>query len=225
MKKFWAFTLTEVLITLSIVGVISVLTLPNVMASYQKKIQVAALQRTYNMITNATASYMNDKRIDNLLNSDLTTIDGIESFMTNYFELVKICVPEDGDVSSAYACLAETYKSSDRASDFSPATIGQFPVVVCGIINSGASICISTEVDGGYFPLYIDTNAVEKPNTASRDFFGDLKLWPDGKLMGVRYVSEHIDDCPTFSGIGTPTTLFATPCFAKIQQEGWQMNY
>ena len=80
MKKFLAFTLSEVLITLSIVGVISVLTLPNLMSSYQKKVQVTSLQRIYNMITNATAKYMSDNRTDDLSNSDLTTLDGVEEF-------------------------------------------------------------------------------------------------------------------------------------------------
>ncbi len=224
MKKFFAFTLSEVLVTLSIVGVISVLTLPNLMSSYQKKVQVASLQRTYNMIVNATAKYMTDNRLDDLTYSDLTTLDGVEEFFKKYFDVTRICMPEDGEVSNAVDCLAETYNSSDRSTTFSPMTISGLPTYACAMLNTGATICLDHNADAGYFGLHIDTNGIGKPNTAGRDFFAHLRLWPDGKVMGAQYTTDPVELCPGFNG-NTPGILFATDCFAKIQQDGWEMNY
>ncbi len=48
-----AFTLTEVLITLGIIGVVAALTISNVIQDYQKKQTVVQLRKVYNDINNA----------------------------------------------------------------------------------------------------------------------------------------------------------------------------
>lgn len=210
MKKFRAFTLSEVLITLSIVGVVSVLTLPNVMASYQKRVQVAALQRTYNMITTAIANYMNDNRRDDLSSTNLTTVEGVEEFFENYFNASIICSSERGDIST---CVEETYNNFDRSSTFSWVYDED---LVCANLNTGATVCLTAYDGAGN--VYIDTNGRQKPNVAGRDFFGRIPLWFDGKLMGIRAANDY-GNCPPESD------YYATACFGKIQNEGWQMNY
>ena len=217
MKKFFAFTLSEVLVTLSIVGVISVLTLPNLMSSYQKKVQVASLQRTYNMIVNATAKYMTDNRVDDLSYSDLATIDGVEEFFKKYFDVVKLCSENNGNAGT---CLQDTYNKFHRDSTFS--VHEQMGDVVCANTNTGAVICLRAFDESGSF-AFIDTNGISKPNTAGRDFFGLLNVGVDGKMMGLLYTSE--EPCPITSKERFPEVFFATPCFAKIQQDGWEMNY
>lgn len=219
MKKFRAFTLSEVLITLSIVGVVSVLTLPNVMASYQKRVQVAGLQRTYNMITTAIADYMNDNRKDDLAYTNLTTLEGVEDFFENYFNASIICSSERDDINS---CVEEAYNKFHRDSTFS--LIENMGDVVCANMNSGATVCFRAfDVDNNNIFVFIDTNGRQKPNVAGRDFFGLLPLWSDGKLVGVRYNTAA--PCPISDQHTYPEVFFATPCFAKIQNEGWQMNY
>lgn len=225
MKKFWAFTLTEVLITLSIIGVISVLTLPNVMASYQKRAQVAALQRTYNMIINATSNYMRDNSADDLSLLNIVTKGGMQEFFENYFDVHKICVSTEGNVNGAFSCFEDVYKSSDLSTTFSPKAIRQTgSETVCAILTSGPIVCLEkpTGTDPLFF-VHVDTNGRQKPNTAGRDFFGRLRLWSDGKMMGYRYKSHTIYMCPDEGG--APLTLTATGCFARIQEEGWEMNY
>ena len=208
MKKFSAFTLSEILVTLAIVGVVSVLTLPNVTASYQKKVQVASLQRTYNMITTAVANYMNDNRLDDLGYSNLTNLGGVEDFIENYLDPTLICSSDRDDISN---CVENTYNSFDRSSTFSWLDDEDF---VCANLSMGATICFSAY--DGIANVYIDTNGRKKPNTAGRDFFGDIPLWHDGKLMGSR---ADFGDCPPEG------ESYATACFGKIQQDGWEMNY
>ena len=53
-KKF-AFTMAEVLITLSVVGVVAVLTLPSVIQKQQEKITVNRLKSAYSIISQAFA--------------------------------------------------------------------------------------------------------------------------------------------------------------------------
>lgn len=48
MNKKFAFTLTEVLVTLSIIGVVSALTVPTLMNQYQRKVQAVQIRKFAN---------------------------------------------------------------------------------------------------------------------------------------------------------------------------------
>ena len=48
MKKFKAFTLAEVLVTLGIIGVVSAMTVPTLMQNYQRQSYVTQLHKVYN---------------------------------------------------------------------------------------------------------------------------------------------------------------------------------
>ena len=63
MKK--GFTLSEVLITLGIVGVVAVLTIPGVMKNYKNRLYTAQLQKAYSQISDAAQAIMNDEHVDN----------------------------------------------------------------------------------------------------------------------------------------------------------------
>ena len=53
MKKRVAFTLAEVLITLTIIGVIAALTIPNLMQKWEDNAEISALKTAYSIIDNA----------------------------------------------------------------------------------------------------------------------------------------------------------------------------
>lgn len=53
MNKKFAFTLTEVLVTLSIIGVVSALTVPTLMNQYQRKAQAVQIRKSANEIMSA----------------------------------------------------------------------------------------------------------------------------------------------------------------------------
>ena len=53
MKNKKAFTLAEVLITLTIIGVIAAITIPNLMQKYTKHQYVVGLKKAYSELSNA----------------------------------------------------------------------------------------------------------------------------------------------------------------------------
>lgn len=59
MKKF-GFTLAEVLVTLGVIGVIAALTLPSLIANYEKKVYATSLKKDYTLIMNAFQKAMVD---------------------------------------------------------------------------------------------------------------------------------------------------------------------
>ena len=68
MKKFNAFTLAEVLVTLGVIGVISAMTLPTVFSNYQKTVTVNKLKKMYSNINSIMQMAVND-------NGDMETWD------------------------------------------------------------------------------------------------------------------------------------------------------
>ena len=52
-KRKIAFSLSEVLIALAIIGVVAAITMPMLIKNYQKKVFVAKLQKTYSELNNA----------------------------------------------------------------------------------------------------------------------------------------------------------------------------
>ena len=65
------FTLAEVLITLSIIGVVSALTLPNLSSGYSKQVTATQLSKAINTLENANALALQENYV-----SDLTFISG-----------------------------------------------------------------------------------------------------------------------------------------------------
>ena len=57
MKKL-GFTLTEVLITLTILGIIAVLVIPNAYEKYQRRVTITKVKKMYSMLSNAYEQYL-----------------------------------------------------------------------------------------------------------------------------------------------------------------------
>ena len=70
-KCKFAFTLAEVLITLGIIGVVSVLTIPNIISNYQKKVYVTQLQKGYAQLQQLFDMAMADDEVEYLADTEL----------------------------------------------------------------------------------------------------------------------------------------------------------
>ena len=60
MKRFFGFTLAEVLITLVIIGVVAALTIPNLLQKYQEQATVKKVQKFYSTLSNAYSIAMKE---------------------------------------------------------------------------------------------------------------------------------------------------------------------
>ena len=99
-----AFTLAETLITLTIIGVIAALTIPNLISSYQKHTYVVGLKKAYSQLQNAMSAGWNESgHLDENGQwvSDVTNIDGQEFngtrenkrlyLLSKQFKINKLC--------------------------------------------------------------------------------------------------------------------------------------
>lgn len=217
------FTLSETLITLGIIGVISVLTLPNLISNYKTKVYISQLQKVYNQISNAAASAIADERVDAL---DQTYIyedaDGAIDFLKKYLKVAKDCRTTPTD------CFASSYKSLDKSASVSTSEmLGEN--ARCVTLNTGAAICVASiySQDGYYYhggiSFVIDVNGKSAPNINGRDLF-QFEMYSDG-VIGTSYIEQDAATSGERCAEWANSASYGGSCFVKIVADGWKMDY
>ena len=165
--KRTAFTLAEVLITIGIVGVVASLTMPSLIANYQKQQVVTQLKREYNVISNALRAAQADYGdYEEWELGQAGTIQSASDFADNYL-LPYLSVLKKCGTETSGECTYE-YTALNGSSGRSLAKYSRF------ILNDGAMIFVSTS-STSVFPklvyINIDINGNKKPNKMGKDLF------------------------------------------------------
>jgi len=251
LQKRFAFTLAEVLITLGIIGVVAALTIPTLMANYQKVQEVAALKKSYAEITEALRLMANDHGCPD----DLKCVGVFDDSNTlgnefkKYFKLAKDCGATYDANDGSTKCMADSYSynydgsgdrydmDADNSSYYRFVTADGFGIA----LEVGADNCANNQVDGklnlnqsqvcGF--MWVDVNGSKGPNNVGRDIFA-FKI-TNGKGPAIYPIggSEDISDQPGWvNSSGTPsycdkdiTNKDGSSCTARIMEQGWQMLY
>ncbi len=213
MKK--AFTLNELLISLAIIGVILIITVPIVFSHFSKKSQVAALQRTYTAFTNAVKLMMIDERVSSISKTSLyyasSTTSSVEdtagAFLQNYFKVSKDCGTEPDK------CFASSYVNLEKKSVALPPENDAY----CVSISTGASICLTPPgFDGKVGKVWVDVNGPLKPNIGGRDLFL-FYIYSDG------FIGDRISTAGTFEECRA--NKYGSGCFNRVINADWTMDY
>lgn len=231
MKK--GFTLAEVLITLGIVGVVAVLTIPAVMRNYKNRLYVAQLEKTYAQLSDAILAAMNDEHSDNFYETRSGSVQndacknggectsGLGYFLNTYFEPdmkncgkgATLCLPGGQD---AYKTISGVIAGTPGGGDYCIQT--SRGAAICGFFNS-KNTCMS---------LAVDVNGAEGPNIIGRDLFvmgihsdGAISDYSSGCSAGSQgCVASH---CNTDSGKNIYEK--ACGCLTSVMEAGWKMEY
>lgn len=220
MKKLFAFTLTEVLITLSIVGVVSAMTLPTLVTKHQKKVLVAQFQKTYSVLSQAFESMMDEENVvrfeetqfyKNCFNGDSTA--QCRAVVNNYIKRAKT---DDVDSAIEYNVLScsttdDPHSSSSDGHRYSgnctksDTTNSSYTRGIVVSLPDGADLYVRSYNSGAGF-FTIDVNGAQKPNTFGRDVF-ILSVDNQGAIHPHGLYTE---------GNGGAS---------QIIDDGWEMNY
>ncbi|MGN0030386.1 MAG: type II secretion system protein [Candidatus Gastranaerophilaceae bacterium] len=162
-----AFTLTEVLLAVVIVGIIAALVLPAIINHYQKKGFSQAYDRDVQTIQNAVDGLAITENKATFFETMMYTDeepesykDTSEKFLKKYMRVSKLCGDNNGD------CFAKTYyefKDNDKVV-YNPTYKGS-----CAILKNGASICITPQIAGNGPTGLIDLNGIKGPNVLGTD--------------------------------------------------------
>lgn len=240
MKK--AFTLAEVLITLGIIGVVASLTIPSLIANYQKQVWVAQLKKDVNFVLNTFQSVFAIEEVDRISNSSL--FHGMFEMSMARFQptsLKKYIEAYDLDSNSSFSKFAlEQGRASTNSWDPS----------IFLMLKDGSCIAFSAgDVNYGPVSLYlasidVDVNCDKGPNKAGRDRFqfyindfgkiyvpSSYTCWASNsqqkentldELAGALDITrEELDELLKNEDLSS-TDL---ECFYMILNDGWKMNY
>ena len=181
-KKKAAFTLAEVLITLGIIGVVAALTLPTLIANYQKKVYVNQLKKSVSVLSNGFKLMMGHDGVTEL--KDTTAFSGM---------LVEDKCNNGGGgtnnlLTDECRSMKEGLESVFSGIQFVPCN-GKLPQnlnggndVANGLRRKSTSTCIqfpdgseiihfSAKKTGNNIGIIVDLNGAKNPNTVGRDIF------------------------------------------------------
>ncbi len=208
MKK--ALTIGELLITMGIIGVIAMLTLPGFIQDYHKRVYTTKLKKSVEMIENAVNQACADNNVSYFYQTPyVNTADSgkhQQDFIDKYFK--KAGGINKNPFATKYKILetgTEVGNSLVDSPGWAKLAGGEALSFYCG---RGSEYCI----------FRIDINSTDGPNIGGRDFFA----------IFVNNKTNELFDNFDSSKCGKKNTLGAHlgyGCFAKLLENNWEMNY
>ena len=234
MKKFNAFTLAEVLITLGVIGVIAAMTLPSVVKHYQQQATVNQLKKAYSEFSQALHKAEVEHGLMETWNfavadfgsqSNMGAYFG-ENYLFPYIKTVEKCVP------SSNKCWA------DKITNVSGNVLGESDKLsnaqqyVSFVTASGYSGYYWLNKNGLGMWYWVDLNGPQKgPNKLGRDIFA-FETWWGRNNSGGKFSSNAIvtnltrDEMITQGCSKKNATNFKDGqcCGALIMHDGWKIG-
>ena len=239
MKK--GFTISEILITLGVIGVVAAITIPNLVKTYKKKVTVERLKVVYNQITQAV-------KLEEAENSDVSNWNFNQShkaFFDQYL-LKHIKILKETQINKLGNYKEMSGKVETRMA------VAIYPQTIYTTIN-GTDIIVESSYNSrsiNAVRLYIDINGVKNgPNQYGYDAFLILidsnrnreHVYFHGKYSDVNnnefsFVSEPNMDRDVLLGKKSPKSAkynnlypcnknkIGTWCGRLIELDGWKIS-
>ena len=251
LQKKAAFTLAEVLITLGIIGVVAAVTLPTLVANYQKTVWVNQLKKTYSTLNEGFKQIVANEGCTTLECAGLSGTGNDTGFdfsnantkdkFVKEFKLENVFVGEPPS-NSIYNYKVKTLSGYELS--FQEAFIPDNEYTLSGTTTSGEIISIVVAAWIGPI-IVVDINGLKSPNTIGRDIFMFSYFDYNDSVMVVPFFSRnHINWYQTLdttsieteeeriqavnsscSVIDESTGMDSMTCAEKIIMDGWKMNY
>ena len=173
MNKEYAFTLAEVLITLTIIGVIAVLTIPNLMQAWQKHERIAQIKEAYALLNHAVKLSIAENGPVNEW-SDRNNWNHMleQTYIAPYLKVAKI------------------YKFTGRTIWKAKAPYGDISLNTGIILNNGMRISYYNDTANGVLQFIVDVNGEKGPNVEGNDVFRFAVVINDGGVTNYAKSGE-----------------------------------
>ena len=177
-----AFTLAEVLITLGIIGVVAAITIPTVVAKYQKAQTVTVLKESYSILLQAMRLSQEENGSIDSWNTALSGHDFFHKYLANYLKWQNEYTSSQLKKEAPRYCLngrlyTGTLYTDNISSHFT-------------LLNGSM---ITSQIDGAGMIIGIDVNGFSTPNKVGRDNFMFYLTPPYGLVpMGGKGSPEYL---------------------------------
>ena len=185
-----AFTLTELLIALGIIGTIAALCIPSLMTTINNKSLAIQLQNNVAAVQQAIA---NQKIIKNTKDMSETAFAN----ETDFYALFQSSKGETCSASSTTKCWGDSYRVIGGGAP----SYDLVPEGNAIRLKNGATIAYKTGNGDAYgnkqlCEIFIDVNGADEPNIVGRDLFAFF-ISKNGTISGNRSVNTGTCDIPS----------------------------
>lgn len=218
-----AFTLTEVLLTIGIVGIVSAITLPVLIENYQKHLTVTRLKHAYSILSQAIEQA--EAIEGDISNWDLNDSPFEKYIVPHIKNITKHSLPYNGALGITYKQIS----GKPETGLYLMGNVGNRSTVIYSLANGTQ---IFSAKDSG---LIVDLNGFAKPNQFGKDLFyfvisKEHKLSPMGLYNSSEcsFPSEPNNNRDTLKNgtccnYGCNKKLRGMWCGALIMVDGWKI--
>ena len=223
-----AFTLAEVLITLGIIGIVAVMTIPTLIKKYEKNQTVTLLKRTYSDINNAIK--MGEVQYGDMETWDysVSNKDYFEKYLSSFIKIAETNLKDYQKEITYYQISGkpETELLAFRSNNNSKVITLTSGVQLILSKNPGSKTSKGKEV-------FIDLNGPAKPNTFGKDLFllivnktqkrAVFHEWDDGGSYQNKN-RNNLMNGPSSYKYQCNKSGRGMWCGALIMRDGWQIK-
>ena len=224
LKKKFAFTLAEVLITLGIIGIVAAMTIPTLITAHQKKQTVVKLQRAISVLNQAYKLSFDDVGEPSAQEAyDMGGEAYFKKYWAPYVKVLNYC-------PTARACgYSKTYFDTLNYTNKPWIVVTEFGAGTSFLTADGFFYTIRTSGGDMTYPareIFVDINGDKAPNMIGKDVFV-LQRKEDGEKGGVvvPYGSElnarSIEQLCSSDGTNLSNGY---ACAEKIKRAGWVID-
>lgn len=217
--KSKAFTLTELLIALGIIGAIAAISIPSLMNSINSRLLTTQLKSNVASIQQLASDSLVTNKVKSL--EDTNFKSPTDLLADGNFSIAKVC-------DNAAECWDQEYKRLSDLSVTNRKPGGSEGEARTVLLKNGAILSYKvaneqTNIDKVIGIFYIDVNGRDKPNIIGRDYFC-FYITTKGRIVDAWEIQrQDPSEAQLLSGCKTAGTM--TGCLTYIQQQGWVMNY
>ncbi len=249
--KYPSFTLSEVLITLVVIGIIAAITVPVLINNYRKQQYVTQLKKNYSIVSDAFRLAMVKDGVTDFTDTELYSVIGtysskgdndynkFKSGINQYFNTVEVYAPGDiaDEFDDSLICGGKKnyqyLKTSHCNNNLAPVS-GGYPAVVLAdgsiiypiisMLQTFTKYSDYTKVDKcGY--VEIDVNGVKGPNVYGRDVFTFVITTSGVIFPRGMFLNDTWRQGITSCRPERYDYIDGQSCTARIMDEGWKMTY
>lgn len=228
-KSNKAFTLTELLIALGIIGAIAAMSIPSLMSSINNRILTNQLKSMVGSLQQLASDQLITQKTKDLSGTDFNDPEALIS--DGYFAVSKVC----SSTAAAQDCWKTSGTSAIKYRNITSKTATDVngPNYKSAILKNGAVIGYkkpglvlttagATDVILGEFCF--DVNGNDYPNIVGRDYFC-VNVTKKGKIVDTLSTSVSTNSKITSCTGNTDKSKSPSYCYGAIVESGWQMPY
>ncbi|MDR1327872.1 MAG: type II secretion system GspH family protein [Heliobacteriaceae bacterium] len=204
-----AFTLAEVLITLGIIGVVAALTMPALIANYEKRVTVTKVKKTVNLIYNAVQKAYVDND-NNYFDSTSGSAVDFYNWVVPHLKIIKACKNPAVDGKCGLDVVTCAHGRDTGCST------AHAPITAPRVILADGTI-VSFRKDGLGIEIMFDIDGPKGKNRMGYDIWSGLSYNSNrAQVLGAPDGTSNGGNCKTGNG---------GYCLGQLQVNNWEINW